>query len=131
MQWNVQPHAGFTTGKPWLAVNPNYQDINAEGAISNPDSVFNTYKALINLRKHNDWIIYGDFELLNSADEVFAYLRKYQGKKYLVVVNLSDQVNPFTTGFVPYKSVITNDKVRQEISQIELKPWEAFAYEVE
>lgn len=80
MQWTAGENAGFTDGKPWLAVNPNHEEINADQAMSDPDSVFYTYQKLIELRKQHDWIIYGDFKLIDSEDDVFAYLRTYQGK---------------------------------------------------
>ncbi|MCE2142301.1 glucohydrolase, partial [Streptococcus thermophilus] len=73
----------------------NHEEINADQAMSDPDSVFYTYQKLIELRKQHDWIIYGDFKLIDSEDDVFAYLRTYQGKKYLVVANLSDEENQF------------------------------------
>lgn len=131
MQWTAGENAGFTDGTPWLAVNPNHQEINAELALNDEDSVFYTYKELIRLRKHNDWVIYGDFELLDTADEVFAYLRKYKGKKYLVVVNLSDKNNQFSTGFVCRELLIHNYDELTDISRLNLLPWQAFACEVE
>ncbi|MDA2881066.1 alpha-glucosidase [Lactococcus cremoris] len=131
MQWTAGENAGFTDGKPWLAVNPNHEEINADQAMSDPDSVFYTYQKLIELRKQHDWIIYGDFKLIDSEDDVFAYLRTYQGKKYLVVANLSDEENQFKTGFVCRDLLIHNENFLPEISQIKLKAWEAFACEVE
>ena len=75
MQWTAGENAGFTDGKPWLAVNPNHEEINADQAMSDPDSVFYTYQKLIELRKQHDWVIYGDFKLIDSEADVFAYLR--------------------------------------------------------
>ncbi|MBM9832213.1 alpha-glucosidase, partial [Enterococcus faecalis] len=95
MQWDGTEQAGFTTGQPWLAVHPDYPSINVEAALANPDSIFYTYQALIQLRKEEDWLIYGDFELLETADKVFAYKRHYQNQTYLIAVNLSDEVQPF------------------------------------
>ncbi len=131
MQWTAGENAGFTDGKPWLAVNPNHGEINAEQAMSDADSVFYTYQKLIELRKQHDWVIYGDFKLIDSEADVFAYLRTYKGKKYLVVANLSDEENQFKTGFVCRDLMIHNENFLPELSQIKLKAWEAFACEVE
>ncbi|MCC4120279.1 glycoside hydrolase family 13 protein [Lactococcus lactis] len=130
MQWTAGENAGFTDGKPWLAVNPNHEEINADQAMSDPDSVFYTYQKLIELRKQHDWVIYGDFKLIDSEADVFAYLRTYKGKKYLVVANLSDEENQFKTGFVCRDLLIHNENLLPELSQIKLKAWEAFACEV-
>lgn len=131
MQWTAGENAGFTDGKPWLAVNPNHEEINADQAMSDPNSVFYTYQKLIELRKQHDWVIYGDFKLIDSEADVFAYLRTYKGKKYLVVANLSDEENQFKTGFVCRDLLIHNGNFLPELSQIKLKAWEAFACEVE
>ncbi|BAL51657.1 oligo-1,6-glucosidase [Lactococcus lactis subsp. lactis IO-1] len=131
MQWTAGENAGFTDGKPWLAVNPNHEEINADQAMSDPDSVFYTYQKLIELRKQHDWVIYGGFKLIDSEADVFAYLRTYKGKKYLVVANLSDEENQFKTGFVCRDLLIHNENFLPELSQIKLKAWEAFACEVE
>ena len=131
MQWTADKNAGFTIGTPWLAINPNHAEINADSVVSDENSIFYTYKKLIELRKMNDWVVYGDFELLETSDEVFAYLRKYKGKKYLVVVNLSNQQNVFSSGFVACELLIHNYEFMAEISQVNLMPWEAFACEVE
>jgi oligo-1,6-glucosidase len=53
MQWSSSPQAGFTAGEPWLAVNPNYREINVEDAIADRDSIFHYYQRLIKLRKGN------------------------------------------------------------------------------
>ncbi|QDK71662.1 glycoside hydrolase family 13 protein [Lactococcus protaetiae] len=131
MQWSVDENAGFTEGNPWLSVNPNYLEINADRALKDEKSVFYTYKKLIELRRQNDWVVYGDFELLDSERDVFAYLRKYKGKKYLVVVNLSDEQNSFLTGFVSKELLIHNYEFMPELSRMNLLPWEAFVCEVE
>jgi len=91
MQWNAGPNAGFTTGTPWLKVNPNYADINVEEQRTRPDSVLNYYRALIRLRKSAPALVYGKYGLLLPDHEhVYAYTRTLDGETYLVVVNLSD-----------------------------------------
>ena len=94
MQWNASENAGFTTGKPWLMVNPNYKEINAEAEVADSDSVFSYYKKLIKLRRDSEWsdvIVYGDYELLDLQNEfVFTYLRKLNNKTLLVLCNVSN-----------------------------------------
>ena len=96
MQWTDGPNAGFTTGDPWMKVNPNYTEINAAAALADPDSVFYTYQKLIALRKAHRVFVEGDFTLLCPEDEqVFAYLRRGAGQEMLVAVNLSGRSAPF------------------------------------
>lgn len=92
IQWNDSPNGGFTTGTPWIAVNPNYKTINAEEQIHRPDSVFNYYKKLIRLRHENKIIVYGDYELiLPESKEIFAYKRIYKDERLIVFCNYSDK----------------------------------------
>jgi oligo-1,6-glucosidase len=92
VQWDASPHAGFTTGTPWLAVNPNHVEINAEAALADPDSVFHHYRRLIELRHTLPVVVHGDYRLLLPDDaQVFAYLRSLDGVRLLVVVNLSGE----------------------------------------
>ena len=90
MQWTAGENAGFTTGTPWMCVNPNHTYINAESQIGDPDSVFSFYQKLIRLRKTYPVIVHGDFTLLMPEDrQVFAYTRQYEGKTLLVACNFS------------------------------------------
>jgi oligo-1,6-glucosidase len=92
MQWNRNIHAGFTTGTPWIEVNPNYDQINAENEVADSNSVFHYYKKLIELRKEYDIIVYGSFELIMDDDpEIFAYIRRLGNKKLLTLCNFSDK----------------------------------------
>ena len=87
---DVGPHAGFTTGEPWLPVNPNHTSINAEAARADPDSVFHHYRRLITLRKALPVISDGDFTMLLDDDErVFAYVRSLGDDALLVLGNFS------------------------------------------
>ena len=109
MQWDASQNAGFSTAdKTWLPINPNYTEINVQAALDNPDSIFYTYQKLIKLRKENDWLIDADFELLETADKVFAYLRKTADATYLIVANLSDQVQAFESNFAYQETIISN-----------------------
>ena len=90
MQWTAGENAGFTTGTPWMSVNPNHTTINAESQVGDPDSVFSFYQKLIRLRKTYPVIVHGDFTLLMPEDrQVFAYTRQYEGKTLLVACNFS------------------------------------------
>ena len=96
MQWNAEENAGFTTGKPWLKINPNYTQINAEAARKDPDSVFHYYQKLIRLRKTIPEFREGRFWLLPDTDErVFAYTRDTRTGHMLVVCNFSGDEVPF------------------------------------
>lgn len=93
MQWSTAPQAGFTAGTPWLAVNPNYPDINATAALADSDSVFFFYQKLIRLRKqYPDLIVYGAYTLLDSDDpDVYMYQRQAANQELLVISNFTDQ----------------------------------------
>lgn len=90
MQWDAGPHAGFTSGTPWLPVNPNHDTINAEASLADPDSVFHHYRRLISLRHALPVISDGDFTMLLADDErVYAYVRSLGGDSLLVLGNFS------------------------------------------
>ena len=90
MQWSAEENAGFTAGTPWIEVNPNYTEINAEAERRDPDSVFSYYRTLIRLRKEYPVFIDGKFELLMEEDEqIFAYTRTSDEGKMLVCANFS------------------------------------------
>ena len=96
MQWTAGENAGFTTGKPWLKVNPNHTEINAEAALADPDSIFYYYQKLIELRKSLPVFREGSFELLCPEDEkVFAYTRDMENAHLLVVCNFTSKAVPF------------------------------------
>lgn len=90
MQWTGEPQAGFTTGTPWLAVNPNHTVINAAAQVDNPSSVFSHYRRLIDLRKQLDIVTLGDYHLLlPNHPQIFAYKRCWQGQELTVICSFS------------------------------------------
>ena len=92
MQWDDSRNAGFTTGTPWINVNPNYPKINAQAAVSDPDSVFHYYQELIRLRHTLPVIVYGKFEgLLEDSETIYAYRRLLDGQVLTVACNFTDQ----------------------------------------
>ena len=97
MQWDASANAGFTTGTPWLAVNPNYTAINAAAEVDDPDSVFNYYRQLIALRHEHAIIVYGSLEPLLTTDaNVYAYARHYEGETLYVACNWTSSTVPCT-----------------------------------
>ena len=88
MQWDAEPNAGFTTGDPWLPVNPNYTWLNAAAQIDATDSVFAHYQALIRLRHELPILVDGDFTPLMAEDpQIWAYTRTTPDRKLLVIAN--------------------------------------------
>ncbi len=100
MQWDASPHAGFTTGTPWIGVNPNHGEINAEAAVADPDSVFHHYRRLIELRKSEPAVALGDFTMLLEDDPVvYAFTRRLGDVELLTVANFSGEpVRPDVPG---------------------------------
>ena len=90
IQWDNSEHAGFTTGTPWLKVNPNYKEINVQQAIADPNSIFQYYRKLIQLRKQNPIMIYGSYELiLPDHEQIYSYIRKYEEQILLVILKFT------------------------------------------
>lgn len=90
MQWTAGENAGFTTGTPWIKVNPNHIEINAEAELADPDSVFYYYQKLIALRHSQPIIVYGKFEgLLEDSDTIYAYRRTLDGRTLTVACNFT------------------------------------------
>ncbi len=133
MQWDDTENAGFTTGTPWISVNPNYKEINAKAETSDPDSVFHYYKKLIALRRENPVMIYGSYEpLLEDSEELFVYTRTLDLEKLLTVCNFSDKEASFT---IPYEFVgagclISNTENTYDKAEITLRPYEAFVLKI-
>ncbi|HIX30215.1 MAG TPA: alpha-glucosidase [Candidatus Blautia stercoravium] len=92
MQWNTNAHAGFTTGEPWIKVNPNYLQINAEAAVEDKNSIYYYYQKLIKLRKNYEIIIDGIFEgLLEEDENIYAYARNLGSQRLVVACNFSGE----------------------------------------
>lgn len=130
MQWDDSENAGFTTGTPWIPVNPNYKEINAKEQIGRKNSVFHYYKKLIALRKQYEIIVYGKYELLlPDSEEIYAYTRTLEDEKLLVVCNFTENKVAYD---VPEKFsraqgnvLITNYARTQLEPNIILQPYEA------
>ncbi|WP_294388785.1 alpha-glucosidase [uncultured Clostridium sp.] len=129
MQWDNSENAGFTTGTPWLAVNKNYDEINAKQCLEDENSIFHHYRKLINIRKNNDTIIYGDYTLLCPEDEnIFAYTRELNGDKILVVCNFYDKEVTFNFNgdFNHADILLSNYNDSSTLNErLKLRPYEA------
>ena len=127
MQWSAAKSAGFTTGKPWLALNPNYQDINVQVALADPQSIFYTYQKLIKLRHENEIITNGSFTPVPASSNVLAYYRELAGERWLVVANLTGSAEQFSAPDKIDQVLISNYNAPQSLNNINLRPYEAFA----
>jgi oligo-1,6-glucosidase len=132
MQWDDGPQAGFTTGTPWIGVNPNCRDINVKQAMADPDSIFHYYRRLIALRKQHDIMVYGEFvPLMEDHPQIYAYLRVLGGERWLVLLNFfGDECEfalPEEAAFREARLVIGNysDGVRPLARSVALRPYEA------
>lgn len=130
VQWSDGENAGFTTAeKPWFGVNPNYKEINIERAMNDENSLWHYYKKLIELRRENPILIYGDFKLYyKNSKKLFVYERSYKGKKALIILNVSEKESKLR---IPKGWNLKKDRLLlanyQEQSDI-LKPYEARVY---
>ena len=126
MQWSGAENAGFTTGTPWLKVNPNYKTINADNQLSDPNSVFSYYQRLIRLRKGHPVFREGTFRLvLADHEDIFAYTRTTAAAQLLVVCNFrgADIEDPLAIGEIP---VLCNYPDQPLLGR--LRPYEARIY---
>lgn len=128
MQWDDSAQGGFTSGTPWLSVNPNTKTINAESQIDDPDSIFNHYRKLIALRKQYDVISAGDFAPLDQKNpSVLAYTRTLDGQQIVVVNNFYRTETDWTcpvdlTGFT---CLLSNYPDTQVQTKLHLRPYES------
>ncbi len=133
MQWDNSKNAGFSVGRPWINVNPNYQEINAAQAVVDPNSIFNYYKQLIQLRKELPVLIYGDYTMLDiSHPYIYAYLRTDSQQKVLILLNFLPQT--VTVDLSSYlsdddKLLISNyQELGERGTELVLRPYEANIY---
>lgn len=135
MQWDGNAHAGFTTGRPWIDVNPNYTSINVEQALADPNSIFYYYQKLIQLRKDNPVIVYGKYCLiLDAHEEVYAFTRTLADSRLLVILNFTGDKPVFALpthiAFSAKEILISNYPVApdEDIRLLALRPFEARVY---
>jgi len=127
MQWDDSKNAGFSTGKTWIKVNPNYKKINVEESIQNKDSIYHYYKKIIQLRKKYPIIVYGNYQDLNFNNKKLYSYKRYKGKEELIVIcNFTDQEYTMKQNeYLKYPLILSNYKEQDDLI---LKPYEARVY---
>ncbi len=135
MQWRDAPNAGFTTGAPWIKVNPNYPEINVERALADPNSVFRYYQRLIQLRRENPVIVYGEYDiLLPEHPQIYAFTRALEADRLLVILNWSGTEAHFALPpeieIWGQELLIANYSAQEgeNLRGLTLRPWEARVY---
>jgi oligo-1,6-glucosidase len=133
MQWDVSENAGFSRGRPWLKVNPNYREINVAAALGDSGSILHHYRTLIRLRKERPVIVHGDYRpLLDAHPQVFAYERQLGDQRIVVINNFSGQLVelelPADLRDLAGESLVSNYGPRNVLGRhLTLQPYESFA----
>jgi oligo-1,6-glucosidase len=131
MQWDAGEHGGFTTGTPWIAVNPDHTEVNAERQLADPDSVFHHYRRLIALRHTESALTHGDFRMVHpDHEQLYAFTRHDAGTgtELLVLANFggTDLTVDLPDGWEHSDTLIANVPAHQPLtSPHTLQPWEA------
>ncbi|MCM3123669.1 MULTISPECIES: alpha-glucosidase [unclassified Mesobacillus] len=134
MQWSDAENAGFTTGNPWLGMNPNYTTINVDDQLKDPDSILHFYKKMIEMKKAHEVFTYGRYDLvLEDHDQIYAYTRTLGDKQAIVISNLSGEPASFEFGGFPLetsKLLLNNYQVEEHghATEYTLKPYETRVY---
>jgi oligo-1,6-glucosidase len=130
-QWNSSENAGFTTGTPWLKINPNYSEINAEKQENDENSVLNYFRKSVRFRKENLALIYGDSEFFDMRNEsVFAYTRELDGRKLLILLNFTEKEATAKTGLNLSSAKVLFGNYPSPSTAENLKPYEAVISEL-
>jgi alpha-glucosidase len=135
MQWNNRPFAGFSTVKPWLPVNHDYQSVNVESALLEPDSLINFYTSLISLRKNCLPLMMGDWKpAIRGINGVIAYYRISGDKRILVILNFTSRYKMLEPG-EELKGIMLHSSehstgIRVDLSEYMIEPFEASVIEV-
>lgn len=130
MQWDATANAGFTSGKPWLKVNPNYVTLNKAAQDNDPNSCLNYFRKMIQLRKDNEAFVYGKYTLIDKNNPaVYAYTREWKGKIFLVLLNFSEETASYNVGMDLSKAVVKMNNYTTISKPGSLQPFEAIVYE--
>jgi oligo-1,6-glucosidase len=136
MQWTSGFYAGFSSVKPWIKVNPNYQKVNVERNLKDPHSLFYHYQKLIQLRRdsiYKDIILWGDYELKDPDDpHHYTYKRTYHNQMLLVINSFSNQKTTYDLSqYEILDTVIHNEKkIKIKDQKILLRPYESIVFAV-
>jgi oligo-1,6-glucosidase len=129
--WDDSPNAGFTTGKPWLKINPNFDKINAKAAETDANSTLNYFKRIVTFRKANPILTYGRYTLLDKDNpDVYAYTREYEGQTLLILLNFSAKTAAANTGLKLNKAKILMGNYPASSKNGTLKPYESVIYKL-
>lgn len=130
-QWDSTANAGFTTGKPWLKINPNYVTVNALAQEKDPNSVLNYFRNSIALRKKDLTLVYGKYTLLDAKNpSVYAYTRELKGRKLLILLNFKEKSAVANTGLDLSKAKLLMGNYPTPSMNGQLKPFEAVVLEM-
>lgn len=137
MQWSDSPNTGFTTGTPWIKVNHNYRKINMAKDLKDPNSIFRYYQKIIQLRKQNLIMIYGDYQLILEDDEhIYSYLRTLNKNRLLIILNFFSSQTifnlPENINYQEKELLISNYNVeeKEDFKSTYLRPYEARVYKL-
>ncbi|WP_408010547.1 glycoside hydrolase family 13 protein [Pseudalkalibacillus sp. A8] len=134
MQWNDHEYAGFSTSKPWMGVNTNYEKINVHVQLNDPESILSYYKELIRIRKENAVFVYGKYELLLlDHPQLYVYTRTYGKQTALIITNLCGNeagidFNEVKAGSNKELILVNYSKIDEGEKVVTLKPYEARVY---
>ncbi|MBT8219411.1 MAG: alpha-glucosidase [Bacteroidia bacterium] len=134
MQWDDSKHAGFTSGQPWIKVNPNYSDINVEEAQKDNDSILKFYQHLLSVRKAHPTWVYGAYASIDHGhDQIFAYKRWDADNTYYIVLNFSEKSFDYIIPEMHTTSRLLGNYPKTEIEgdAIAMKPWEGVVFQAE
>ncbi|WP_047980611.1 glycoside hydrolase family 13 protein [Ornithinibacillus contaminans] len=132
MQWTIEKNAGFSNGTPWMKVNPNYTEINVESEMKNPNSIYHYYRKLIQLRKEQSVLIYGNYDIvMEEHNQIYAYKRTLGDEAVLIMTNLFEEevVFDFPAEFVNTRKELLLSNYDDNKENI-LKPYEARVYKL-
>lgn len=135
MQWDHSENAGFTSGEPWIQVNPNYKFINVAAQLKDENSILRYYQKLIAMRKENPIMVYGKYELVaKEHPTVWAYTRTLESERWLVILNFFGEPCTFEIPtdilFTDAQLMISNYPELSQLSSrtVQLRPYEARVY---
>ena len=136
MQWDGSLNAGFSKSNPWIHVNPNYKYINVKEQLKDYNSILNFYKKMIKVRKSNECLIYGRYNLILEEDtNIFAYERILDNEKFLIICNLKSECSNYEYELLTLKYenlILSNYDVdtHEDLNKFLLHPWEARVYKI-
>jgi oligo-1,6-glucosidase len=131
MQWDTTTGAGFTTGTPWLKINPNYNTVNVAAAETDANSCLNYFRKMIKLRKNNEALIYGAFTLVDTDNpDVFAFTRELKGNKFLILLNFRNKDVNVKTGVDASKAEVLINNYTTAPAADKLRPYEAVIFKL-